>query len=228
MQIKFKKNIKDFKYLVMFDLASINTGVCLWDLQKNEPILTQTLRVRGEQELPAAELIDLIIHFFNTLVFKLGSVSNKDVLVMKEAMPTQLRGGSSTVQTFLALARSHCALDTCMFQNDVAVYDYVGIYPSTWHNYFKRIKGLGKDQKVTKEDVHEYIVSKYNLEQDISMDESDAVFMCEAFLNVKWDNDLKERILEVKRHRKTLKAPHAIKSCDEEIERLNGLKIVDK
>lgn len=229
MQIKFKKSIKDFKYLVMFDLASINTGVCLWDLKKNEPILTQTLRVRGERELPAVELLELIIRFFNDLVFAAGSgISTEDVLVMKEAMPTQLRGGSSTVQTFLALARSHCTLDTCMFQNEIAVYDYVGIYPSTWHNYFKRIKGFGKDQKVTKEDVHEYVVSKYNLVQDISMDESDAVFMCEAFLNVKWNNDLKERVLEVKRHRKTLKAPHAIKSCDEEIERLNGLKIVDK
>ena len=228
MQVKFKKGINDFKYLVMFDLASKNTGVCLWDLQKNEPILTQTLRVKGEVELPAAELLDLIIRFFNDLVFSIGGVSNKDILVMKEAMPTQLRGSSSTVQTFLALARSHCTLDTCMFQNDMAMYDYVGIYPTTWHNYFKRIKGLDKDHKVEKEEVHEYVVSKYKLEQNISMDESDAVFMCEAFLNVKWDNDIKERVLEVKRHRKMLKAPHAIKLCDEEIERLNGLKIVDK
>ena len=228
MQVKFKKGINDFKYLVMFDLASKNTGVCLWDLQKNEPILTQTLRVKGEVELPAAELLDLIIRFFNDLVFSIGGVSNKDILVMKEAMPTQLRGGSSTVQTFLALARSHCTLDTCMFQNDMAMYDYVGIYPTTWHNYFKRIKGLDKDHKVEKEEVHEYVVSKYKLEQNISMDESDAVFMCEAFLNVKWNNDIKEQVLEVKRHRKTLKAPHAIKLCDEEIERLNGLKIVDK
>ena len=228
MQVKFKKGINDFKYLVMFDLASKNTGVCFWDLQKNEPILTQTLRVKGEVELPAAELLDLIIRFFNDLVFSIGGVSNKDILVMKEAMSTQLRGGSSTVQTFLALARSHCTLDTCMFQNNMAMYDYVGIYPTTWHNYFKRIKGLDKDHKVEKEEVHEYVVSKYKLEQNISMDESDAVFMCEAFLNVKWNNDIKEQVLEVKRHRKTLKAPHAIKLCDEEIERLNGLKIVDK
>ena len=228
MQIKFKKGINDFKYLVMFDLASRNTGVCLWDIQKNEPVLTQTLHVKGEVELPAAELLSLIIRFFNDLVFSIGSVSNDDILVMKEAMPTQLRGGSSTVQTFLAFARSHCTLDTCMFQNKIPMYDYVGIYPTTWHNYFKRVKGLGKDHKVEKEEVHEYVISKYKLEQDISMDESDAVFMCEAFLNVKWDNDIKERVLKVKRHRKTLKAPHAIKSCDDEIERLNGLKIVDK
>ena len=228
MQIKFKKNIKDFKYLVMFDLASKNTGVCLWDLKKNEPVLTQTLKVRGELEVPAVELLNLIISFFNNLIFKIGGVGNDDILVMKEAMPTQLRGGNSTVQTFLALARSHCTLDTCMYQNGIAVYDYIGIYPATWHNYFKKVKGLDKDYKVAKEDVHEYVLSKYNLDKNISMDESDAVFMCEAFLNVKWNNDIKDRVLEVKRHRKTLKAPHAIKLCDEEIERLNGLKIVDK
>ena len=228
MEVKFKKNIKDFKYLLMFDLASKNSGVCLWDLAKNEPVLTDTLKVKGELELPAAELLKLIIEFINDLVLKIGGFSVDDILVVKEAMPTQLRGGSSTVQTFIALARSHCTLDTVLYQNKMPTYDYTGIYPSTWHSYFKKIKNLSKDDKVTKELVHEYVINKYHLSEDISLDETDAVFMCEAFLAVKWNNDLKERILEVKRHRKTLKAPHAIKFCDEEIERLSGLKIVDK
>ena len=227
MEIKFKRSINDFQYLLMFDLASRNTGVCLWDIQKQSPVLTSTLKVEGKEELPAAELLDLIIHFTNSLVTRVGPFDIKKLLVVKEAMPTQLRGGSSTVQTFIALARSHCTLDTVMYQNKIAMYDYVGIYPITWHNYFKKVACLGKDDKVTKEAVHEYVVSKYNLDKDMSLDESDAVFMCETFFAVKWNNDLKERIAEVKRHRKTLKAPHAIKLCDEEIERLNGLKIID-
>ena len=227
MEIKFKKKITDFKYLLMFDLASRNTGVCLWDIENHKPILTYMLKVTGQLELPAAELLDLIIKFVNSLVVKVGPFDLKQLLVVKEAMPTQLRGGSSTMQTFIALARSHCTLDTVMYQNNIAVYDYVGIYPITWHNYFKQLAGLGKDDKVTKEVVHDYVIKKYKLDSNVSLDETDAVFMCETFLAVKWNKDLKEQIAEVKRHRKTLKAPHAIKSCDEEINRLNELKIID-
>ena len=228
MQIKFKKSIHDFKYLLMFDLASRVSGVCLWNLEENAPVFTTTLNVRGELELPVAELLDQIILCVNSLVLKISDASVDNILVIKEAMPTQLRGGSSTVQTFLALARSHATLDNCLYQNRMSVYDYVGIHPITWHNYFKKMQGLGKDDKVTKEMVHDYVVEKYNLDPETSLDETDAVFMCVAFLGVKWNNDLHDRILEVKRHRKTLKAPHAIKSCDDEIDRLNGLKILDK
>lgn len=228
MEIKFKKKITDFKYLLMFDLASKNTGVCLWDIEKEKPVLTTTLKVTGKVELPAAELLDLIIRFVNSLTIQIGPFDINKLLVVKEAMPTQLRGGSSTVQTFIALARSHCTLDTIMYQNKIAMYDYVGIYPITWHNYFKKIANLGKEDKVTKELVHDYVVQKYHLDPGLSLDESDAVFMCETFVTIKWNNDLKERITEVKRHRKSLKAPHAIKLCDEEIGRLNDLKIIDK
>ena len=228
MEIKFKKKITDFKYLLMFDLASRNTGVCVWDIEKNKPVLTSTLKVTGKKELPAAELLDLIVNFINSLSISIAPFDINKLLVVKEAMPTQLRGGSSTVQTFIALARSHCVLDTIIYNNKVAIYDYTGIYPITWHNYFKKVADLGKDDKVTKEIVHAYVVKKYKLKDDISLDETDAVFMCEAFLNIKWNNDIKERVAEVKRHKKTLKAPHAVKVCDEEIERLNSLKIVDK
>ena len=224
MEIKFKKHYNTFKYLLMFDLASRNTGVCLWDIAKNCPIETRALTVTGKEELPAIELLHVIQSYFNDLQLRLGIDLRKEVLVAKEAMPTQLRGGSSTVQTFVALARSHCVLDTLLFENGIATYDYVGIYPITWHNLFKKMANLGKDDKVTKEVVYEYVISHYHFDHQITLDESDAVFLCYTFFAIKWNNDLAEQIREVKRHRKTLKAPHAIKSCDVEILRLEGLK----
>lgn len=224
MEIKFKRRHDEFKYLLMFDLASRNTGVCLWDIAKNKPINTAVLKVTGEEELPAAELIHVIRDYFKILVKDYGIDVRHEILVVKEAMPTQLHGGASTVQTFIALARSHCVLDTILYDNEIPTYDYVGIYPITWHNYFKKLVGGDKDMKVTKELVHEYVMQHYHFNHELSLDESDAVFLCYTFLNVKWDNDLCEQIREVKRHRKTLKAPHAIRACDEEIQRLNGLK----
>ena len=39
------------------------------------------------------------------------------------------------------------------------------------------------------------------------------------------EQSIEGQVREIKRHRKTLKAAHAINSCDEEIARLNGLKL---
>lgn len=186
--------------------------------------MTGCIKVKGECELPAAELKSKIEIFFNNWIAS-AQIDKSKVLVVKEAMPTQLRGGSSTVQTFVALARSHCVLDTFLYNNDIDTYDYVGIYPITWHNYFKKVIGVDKDFKVDKKVVYDYNVEAYAIKYNLTLDESDAIFLCKTFVDIKWNNDIDEQIREVKRHKKTLKAPHAIKAADEEIERLKELKI---
>ena len=224
MQIKFQQKITNYKYLLSFDLASTNTGVCLWDIQKNKPLQTSLLKVTGKQDLNAAELSKLIKEYFVFLQEECKIDINHDILVIKEAMPSQVHGGSSTVQTFIALARSHCVLDLFLSENNIPTYDYIGIYPITWHNYFKKLINGDKDLKITKELVHDYVVHNFGLQDDIQLDESDAVFMCFTFLSIKWNNDIQEQIREVKRHKKLLKAAHAIKVQDAEIERLLSLK----
>lgn len=110
MQIKFQKSLLDFKYLVMFDLASKITGVCVWDLNQCKPINVQVLKTSNNYELQVADLYHLLKNYFAFLSKKLN-INLDDVLVYKEAMPTQLHGGSSTIQTFIALARSHAILE---------------------------------------------------------------------------------------------------------------------
>lgn len=130
MEVKFKKTIDSYKFIVMFDLASKNTGICVWNLQTASPYFTSVIKVKGECELPAAELEQKIHAFFNKLQEE-HKINLSDILVVKEAMPSQLRGGSSTVQTFVALARTHCVLDTYLYKNNIDTYDYIGIYPIT-------------------------------------------------------------------------------------------------
>lgn len=226
MKIKLTKKIDDYNYLLMFDLASKNTGVCLWDLHYNRPLYTTCLKVKGEEELPSAELLHILKNFFKYIISSFP-ISLKEILVVKEAMPTQLRGGSSTIQTFIAISRSHAILDTFLYEENIDTYDYTGIYPITWHNYFKKVCNLGKDDKVTKEAVNDYVKQQYSLIDDITLDETDAVFMCKTFIDIKWNADVQEGIREEKRHRKTLKAAHAINSCDKRIKALEGLKILD-
>ena len=171
--------------------------------------------------MPASELYDLIDNYFDRLN-KTG-ILLEEVLVSFESAPMQA-GRFTTAQTLISLGKSHAVLDLYCYRNNIAEYDYVGVAPITTHSYFKKIKELDSKAPVEKEDIHQYVIDTYGLDTKF-LDESDAVFLAQTLLECRWDKDITEKIKEIKRHRKTLKAAHAIKSCDEEIARLNELKI---
>ena len=222
MEIKFKDKMDSYKYLVMFDLASKVTGVCVWNIAKKEPLCTTVIRVKDGTGLPAAELKTRINALFDELDKEIG---RENYFVSKEMMPTQIHGGSSTVQTFVALAKSHAILDVCCYEKGIPCYDYKGVAPATTHAYYRRLNGLSPQDKVTKEMVSEYLYDSFsNLLKATTLDETDAVFLAKTLCESKWDKDIEEKIREEKRHRKELKAPHAIAAVDAEIERLNLLK----
>ena len=123
------------------------------------------------------------------------------------------------------MAKAHAILDLYLYQHDIDVYDYVGIYPITTHNYLKKILNKSKADKVDKDDIKKYVVDYYKLKQDITFDESDAVFLAKTLIDVKWNKDIDEEIKVKKRHKKTLKAQHAIKNVDDQIKELEIKKI---
>lgn len=218
--VKFSEQLSNYDYLVMFDLASKITGVCLWDIKNHKPLKTSVLKVSGKDELPSKELFLLIKDYFDKL-YEEGYDLCK-VLVSKEAAPLQA-GKFTTAQTLIALGKAHAILDFYCAWNNMAVYDYNGIAPITTHSYFKHIMGWDNKHPVDKTDIQKYLKETYEL-GEVTLDESDAVFLAQTLVDSHWNKQLDEQIREVKRHRKTLKAPHAIKGCDEEIERLTALK----
>lgn len=220
MEIKYKKKLDDFKYLLMFDLASKKTGVCLWDLKKMTPIYTTQLITLSEGELQFYGLKTNIRDCLNSVLEKFN-ILKEDILLFKEAMPTQLHGGASTVQTFIALAKTHAVFDLYTYEEGLFVYDYIGIYPITTHSYLKKCNGWENSHKVDKKDIQEYVESNYGL-RGLTPDEYDAVFLSKTFVEVKWDKDLEERIKEIKRHKKELKSPKALSECDMKIKELEG------
>lgn len=222
MRIKLQHSISEYKYLVMFDLASHITGVCVWDIENNIPIKTTVIETNKNAELPAADLYNRLDLFFTQL--KEEGIENSEILVYQEAMPTQIKGGGSTVQTFLSLARSHSILDLYTYKNNIAVYDYIGVYPISTHAYLKKIRGWDNKHKVEKKDIKDYIEEKYNL-FNLTFDESDAVFLAKTFIDIKWNKDIDEAIRAEKRHSKELKSERGVNACLEEIKRLEGLKI---
>ena len=219
--MKCNKDLKDYKYLVMFDLASHNTGVCVWDIHKNIPILSDTLVSTKKDGIFVAELYNVLNSFFEQL--KQKNIQWNELFVSKEAMPVQLRGGSSTVQTFIALAKAHAILDLFLELNKIVVYDYIGVYPATTHAYLKKVLGLDSKASVDKKDTKKFIQQEYGIETK-TFDESDAIFLARTLLNSKWNKDIQEKIKEVKKHKKELKMPKAIQDCEDIINKLENMQ----
>lgn len=228
MIVKGNKKLTDYKYLIMFDLASKLTGICVWDLEQKKPVKTEQIKVNTDGEkLAVGQLYELIKDFLERTE-KEFSINKENYFISFEAAPSQIKGGGgSTIQTFVALARAHAALDLYTFMEERDVYDYTGIYPISTHAYLKKIMEFDKDHKVTKDDIKDYVYKTYGVE-GVSYDETDAVFLAQTLIEVKWNNDIKELIREQKRHKKTLKMNYSISLCDKEIERLEGLLLEEK
>lgn len=220
MVIQGKKGLNEYKYLVMFDLASHNTGVCLWNIENNIPMETFSIVADKVDGIFVSNLYKQLDIFFNKLL-DMG-IKKEEVFVSKEAMPVQLRGGSSTVQTFIAMAKAHAILDLFLDQHDIDVYDYKGVYPATTHAYLKKLLGEDVKKTVDKKDIKEYVTKTYGIEVN-NFDESDAAFLAATLVESKWDKDIQERIKEVKRHKKELKMKKAIQDCDDQIAELEKL-----
>ncbi len=221
MIVKCNKKLSEYKYLVSFDLASHNTGVCLWNISLKKPEKTFLISVQKSENF-VFNLYQELVNFFNYL--EENYCSKKEIFVCKEAMPLQLRGGSSTVQTFLALAKSHAILDFFLQQNGIDVYDYIGIYPATTHACLKKIMCLDSKATVDKKMINEYILNTYNISTK-TFDESDAAFLAVTLISTKWNRDLCEQIKENKKHIKGLSSQKTIEDWTNRNVFLENLKI---
>lgn len=223
MEIKYTKKLSNYDWVVMFDLATKSTGVCVWDIKKEKPAFTYNIVTTGNTGNRAKELWDELDRFFVHFTKKVGLNDYSKVLVYRELCPIQ-QGKFTTAKTLISLGKSHAVLDLYLAEKNLDYYDLEGISPSTTHAYFRRLNGLGPKDKVEKEDVRAYLAREYGIDSKLCLDESDAVFLAKTFVDIFWDQKIDEEIKERKRHRKTLKAPSAIAAVDAEIERLLGFK----
>lgn len=221
MEIKFRKKLSDFDWLVMFDLASKTTGVCLWDIAKHRPIDTYVIKVTGEVELPGAELWNKLDGFFLNLIS--DGYDPTKILVSKEKAPVQC-GKFTTAKTLIALGKAHAVLDLYTYQKSLAVFDYEGVAPATTHAYYKHLKELPATAKVEKEDLRSLLEEEYSFRHPLTLDESDAVFLAKTLVEEHWNKTIDEQKKELRRHKKELKASSAVRKVDAEIARLETLK----
>lgn len=223
MEAKFRKKLSDYDYLVMFDLATCSTGACVWDLAKARPIFTKNLVTTGKTGNRAGELWDELDRFFVDFTIKVGLNSFDRVLVYRELCPIQ-QGRFTTAKTLISLGKSHAVLDLFLRERNIDYYDLSGVSPSTTHAHFRSLVGIGAKEKVSKEDVRDYLVREYRIDPSTGLDETDAIFIAKTFVERFWNKEIDEETKNVKRHMKTLKSPSAIAACQARIEELNSLK----
>lgn len=227
MEAKFRKKLSDYDYLVMFDLATGSTGVCVWDIAKARPVLTRNLLTTGKTGNRAKELWDALDGFFVDVAFQLGGAPIDRMLFYRELCPLQ-QGKFTTAKTLISLGKSHAVLDLYLSMNDCDYYDLEGVSPSTTHAHFRELSGLGTKEKVTKEMVRDYLVKEYGIDPKTGLDETDSIFLAKTFVERFWDKEIDEEKRNVKRHMKTLKAPNAIAACKARIAELDSLKTSTK
>lgn len=222
MEIKFTKKLSDYDYIVMFDLATRSTGVCVWNVKAQRPEYTENIVTSGKTDNRAAELLKALDDFFVRFLHVTGAAKDR-VLVYRELCPIQ-QGRFTTAKTLISLGKSHAVLDIYLAEHGYDYYDLEGVSPSTTHAYFRRLSGLDSRAKVEKEDIRRYLVSEYRIDPNLGLDESDAIFLAKTFVERFWNAGIDEECREIRRHIKTLKSPRAIEAQKERINFLSGLK----
>ena len=221
---KLRRRLDDYTHLVMFDLATHVTGICVWDIAAHRPTITMVIQVPTNVESSVATLDSQLDKLFTTLWA--NGLRPETALISQEAMPTQMGRGGSTVQTFLSLARSHAVLELYAAHHGLVMYDEVGVYPVTTHAYLRRLLSLPQDVKVDTALIRRYVEDTYGL-ANLTLDESDAVFLAQTFVDVKFNQDIQDAIRATKRHLKELKQSHRIEELRRELDRLATLKTVE-
>lgn len=204
MEIKFKRKIEDYEYLLCFDLSKHKSG---WALLRIKPfaILDRgVIKVRRETDMPWDQYYHQILDIFNTIKNKHGD----SFFTIKEQCPQQA-GKRSSVAALQELAKAHAIFDLASVHAGVDVYDYTGVHSVAVRSLFK--KKLQNTQSPSKEEINGYLRAAYQgAEVDPQeLDISDAIAVGITLIERKWNTDIIAEMKEKKKNIKELRSERA-------------------
>ena len=187
--LKGKRKINEFKYCLAFDLAHRLSGYALVDVKNREVLEAGTYTIDcKEDSCYELELKHMLQKTIDMIVSKYGK---ENFFVAKEREPLQ-KGPITTIFTLIALARVHGVFNLIMQENELYVYDFVGVHPLSVKAYMR--KQLGLLQSPSKTQIKNWIEDNYDgvdvhfLTEDVT----DAVAVAETLFAVKYNLDIKE------------------------------------
>lgn len=217
--IKFNYGLKDIGAIIGIDLAKFHTGICVY---KRDVGFVEFLpiNVKNTEENKELSLFIQLKDLFQKIKEKYGK--NGVIAVIQERLPSQC-GRFSTIQTLQALSASHAILHLAVQVTDgVELYDNDGIHTISIKTLFKS-PSCPKPQK---EDIRKALVELYHLDDTLLTDDiSDAIAVVHTLLVKRWNQDIDERIKELKKEIKGLKLARAKEEREVEINRLSQSKI---
>jgi len=226
MEIRYEKCLRDFDYLISYDIAT-HCGIAIQDLKTEKIIYYTEIDLSKSKELKEVAFWNALENFYNKLLLNNIISSLSKVIAIKEQFVSQMGGSRFTqLNTLLGLSKLQTIWNVYHNINEIWVYDYDGIHPSTHKSWWRKELGLEEVDKII---IQNAVIKKYNLESNyyekITDNISDAISLFEPFKKVKINNDINDRQKELRKEIKSLKSSKAIEDRYVEIGRLELLKI---
>ena len=219
--VKFNKNIRDYQYILSFDLAKRVSGYSLWDFKNDKILLCGIIDThQAKSDFIWGYFYEEVTGVIQKAIDIIGGQNKSDLLfVTKEKLPTQ-NGPHSTIETLQGLAQAHSVFDLAVFHSGVEVYDYEGVHSVSVKAYFKTlIDGIEKPQK---EDIASYIKSRFDKTRfdDYTYDVTDALAVALTLVGRKYEVDIKENIKGLKKELKVAKSAKKQEELNDQIQNL--------
>jgi len=221
--IKFIKPFSQFSYILSFDLAKRVSGYTLYDIINDKVLLAGVVdTTKTKDECIWNYFYSQIMMIVEKCISLIGDQNRDYLFITKEKLPNQ-NGKFSTIDTLQGLAQTHAVFDLAIIHADIQTYDFEGVHSTSVKAYFKSVTDCEKPQK---EDIAKYIKQTYS-DFDFSgypLDVTDSLGVTLTLVNRKWNNDILEKIRELKKEQKSAKTKAKITKLAEEIKFLESLK----
>lgn len=221
MQVKFNKSLKDYKYILSFDIAKHRTGYSLLCIDTQMVVISGAIVV-GDDEMPWFEFYEEVVSCIENIKRGFGDT----FFITKERMPNQ-GGPHSNIAALQELAKAHAVFDLIVEQYDYDYYDWVGVHSVSVKAYFKSRFGIDKPSK---EDIRQCIYATdeefaaETMFEPVNHDITDSIAVTYTLINKKWNADIDTEIKLIKKEIKLAKSKKAISERQTLIKRLEKLK----
>ena len=219
--VKYNNCLKDYGYILSFDLAKQKTGWALVNIKTNQ---AERFGVIVSDEKADSIWENLYDKISNVLLgVKAYCIGKREkFFVTKERLPNQA-GKFTTIQSLQSLAQIHSIWELACFKCGVNVYDLDGIHSVSVKAFFKRKYGI---EKPTKEDIAKCVCKDYSFELgEYPEDVTDAAACIMTFVEYKWNDDVKGKIKELKKSKEKYKSNKKLEELDAEMQRLRDLEV---
>ena len=218
--LKFRNRIQDYRYILSFDLAKQNTGWALVDIADSRVEKCGMVTLNDKAASPWTDIYDKIKSVIED-VKELCQKTNNRFFVLKEKLPNQA-GRFTTIASLQGLAQVHAIWELACEKSGAEVYDYDGVHAVSVKAFFKRTYGVEKPQK---EDISKFVCERYGFDLlGQPLDITDAIACVQTLVEYKWNEDIKDKIKELKKEQKKYKTDKKKNEIAEEILRISELE----